>query len=99
MTYPTKGIFPPPDMQGEYGERSEGEPNIIARTEFCQAQFKIGLAEPSVAVNINPAVFSLVWPNQELIQVVLPFPSLSSFGKKQNFKWFTQVPALFLPNS
>ena len=33
---------------------------IIARTEFCQAQFKLGLAEPYVAVYINPAGFSLV---------------------------------------
>ena len=71
---------------------------IIAPTEFCQAQFKKVLAEPSVAMDINPAGFSLVCPNQELFQVVLPFPSLKSFGKNQNFKWFTQVPALFLPN-
>ena len=33
---------------------------IIARTEFCQAQFKLGLTEPYVAVDINPAGFSLV---------------------------------------
>ena len=32
---------------------------IIIWTEFCQAQFKQGLAEPSVAVDINPAGFSL----------------------------------------
>jgi hypothetical protein len=88
---PPKGIFPQTDIQGVS--------LIIARTEFYQAQFKIRLSEQSVGVNIIPAGFSLVWPNQELFQVVLSFPSLSSFGKKQNFKWFTKVPAVFLPNS
>jgi hypothetical protein len=55
---------------------------IIARTDFCQSQFKLGLTEPSSAVDINPAGFLLVCIfNKNPYQLKLKNPYQLKFQK------------------